>query len=93
MRANIRYTSSDATVIARGEGPVTQEGNSQYQLLCQQLVDQAGFEGGAYSWGDKVIEECARGAVTPGAQRMWRGAGTSHHLELVTNQLQLETAS
>lgn len=93
MRANIRYTSSDATVIARGEGPVTQEGNSQYQLLCQQLVAQAGFEGGAYSWGDKVIEECARGAVAPGAQRMWRGAGTSHHLELVTNQLQPETAS
>lgn len=94
MRANIRYTVAEGTLVARGQGSVLQEGNEQYRWLCQQLVARTDFSGGDYSWGDGVIQDCARGLLDPGAQRMWRGAGTSHHLRFVIDQLQrLRTAA
>ncbi len=94
MRANIRYTVAKGTLVARGRGSVLQEGNEQYRWLCQQLVARTDFSGGDYTWGDGVIDDCARGGLDPGAQRMWRGAGTSHHLRFVTDQLQrLRTAA
>jgi len=88
MRANIRYTIGQETLVARGMGPITQEGNTQYRGLCQQLVHRSEFSGAAYSWGDGVIEGCAAGRVPPRGQDLWRGAGTSHHLALVTEELQ-----
>lgn len=93
MRANIRYTANGDTLVARGQGSVIQEGKEQYRLLCQQLVARAEFAGSDYTWGDGVIEDCARGTVAPGAQNVWRGAGTSHHLRLVTEQLRQQPAA
>lgn len=91
MRANIRYTCHDSTLIARGSGWVAQEGNSQYAQLCKQLLDSGQFAGAAYSWGDGLIDQCSRGVMEPGAQGMWRAAGTSHHIEYVTNQLRQQS--
>lgn len=85
MRANIRYTASTETIVARGRGPVSQEGSEQYQDLCKQLVVRSEFAGATYSWGDSVIAECATGLRDHGSQSLWRGAGTSHHLQLVTD--------
>jgi Beta protein len=87
MRANIRYTAATETIVARGRGPVSQEGNEQYRDLCKQLVARSEFAGAAYSWGDTVIEECANGLREPGSQNLWRGAGTSHHVQLVTDRV------
>jgi hypothetical protein len=87
MRANIRYTTPEGTLVARGTGPITLEGNAQYPHLCGQIVNHDCFKDEAYSWGDRVIRDCATGEMEPGAQRMWRGAGTSHHIECVTRQL------
>lgn len=87
QRANIRYTTTSTTVVARGRGPVYQEGAEQYVGLCQQVITRSDFSGSQYSWGDGIISGCASGYVEPGSQRMWRGAGTSHHLRFVTDQL------
>jgi hypothetical protein len=87
MRANIRYTTTTETIVARGRGPVSQEGNQQYHGLCKQITARSEFEGAGYSWGDSVIDECAKGLREPGSQGLWRGAGTSHHLQLVTDQV------
>jgi hypothetical protein len=87
MRANVRYTTATETLVARGRGPVRIEGNEQYRDLCQQLVARPEFCGASFTWGDGVIAACASGALAPGAQRMWRGAATSHHLRFVTEQL------
>lgn len=65
-----------------------QEGLEQYRDLCQQLVRSDSFSGADYTWGDSVIDGCARGTIAPGAQEMWRGVGTSHHLRFVIGQLQ-----
>ena len=90
MRANVRYTTGTETLVARGQGPVRIEGNEQYRGLCQKIVARTEFCGPAYTWGDGVIADCATGAIQPGAQRMWRGAATSHHLRFVVEQLQQE---
>ncbi len=87
MRANIRYTANGDTLVARGRGPFYEEGNEQYRRLCEQLVARAEFAGREFSWGDGVIDDCAAGAVEPGGQRVWRGAGTSHHIRTVSEQL------
>lgn len=90
MRANVRYTTVASTLVARGRGPVVQEGSEQYRHLCQQIAESDEFCGRHYSWGDRVIDDVALGRCPPGAQRMWRGAGTSHHLEFVTDRLRRE---
>ncbi len=76
MRANIRYTAATETIVARGRGPVSQEGNEQYQDLCDQLVKQSEFSGAAYSWGDTVIDECANCLREPGLRAC--GVGPAH---------------
>lgn len=93
MRANIRYTVDEETLIARGKGAVMQEGKEQYRDLCQQIMACGRFSGREFSWGDETIADCARGVVEPGAQGVWRGAGTSHHLEFVTTQLRERQAA
>lgn len=87
MRANIRYTSERATLIARGLGPVIVEGKEQYRDLCQMLVQRPEFSGRDYSWGDEQIVDCADGLLEPGSYNAWRGAGSSHHLQLITDSL------
>lgn len=85
MRANIRYTTDSETLVVRGRGPVSQEGNEQYHDLCQKLTSRSEFSGPAYSWGDGVIDACAKGVREPESQNLWRGAGTSHHVQVVTD--------
>lgn len=88
MRANIRYTLPNRTVIVRGVGPVTQGiGSGAYADLARQLWELPDFATRDYSWGDEVIEECALGRYPRSSQLLWRGAGTSHHLQVVIDQL------
>jgi hypothetical protein len=87
MRANIRYTTEDQTLVTRGSGPVATEGKEQYVNLCKSLIEQPDYRGAAFSPGDRRIAECAAGELDPGGQTTWRGAGTSHHLRAVTEQL------
>jgi hypothetical protein len=87
QRANIRYTTDAATLAPRAVGAVIQEGAEQYRQLCRQLVAQPEFAGADFSWGDLQIAECADGVGEPGWQNRWRGAGTSHHLRHVVDQL------
>jgi hypothetical protein len=86
-RANIRYTAAREIVIARGHGPLTEEGAVQYRELCQQLTGRTEFAGAGYSWGDAMIADCAEGELAPRGEPMWRAAGTSHHIQHVTDAL------
>lgn len=85
MRANIRYTLESTTLIARGKSIL--EGKGQYRDLCERVVMHPKFAGRNYTWGDAILESCANGELAPGSQEMWRGAGTSHHIRHVEEQL------
>ena len=75
------------TLVPRAVGPVIQEGAEQYRELCRVLVEQPEFAGADFTWGDRQISECAAGLGEPGSQTKWRGAGTSHHLRQVVEQI------
>ncbi|MGH2351184.1 MAG: beta family protein [Chloroflexota bacterium] len=87
LRGNIRYTHETVTVIPRARAPRHEEGREQYRQLCRVLVEQPEFMGREYSWGDEQISDCASGMSNPGWEDHWRGAGTSHHLRFVVDQL------
>jgi hypothetical protein len=87
IRAAIRYTHDMVTVIPRGKEPRRIEGREQYRQLCSILVAQPEFAGRDYTWGDRQVADCADGSCEPGWEDHWRGAGTSHHLRFVVDQL------
>ncbi len=92
MRANVRYTTDDRFLFARGTTP--KGGNyGQYQRLCQDLKGHREFRDANSSWGERMIDECARGIILPKAPYEWRAIGTSQHLEHVVRLLdRLEAA-
>jgi hypothetical protein len=83
MRANVRYTTEDLVLFARGSS-ILEHGTAQYRTLCAMLIDRPEFKGASYSWGDRCIDHHAKTAHPPG-EPAWRGAGTSHHLRLATD--------
>jgi hypothetical protein len=87
MRGDIRYTHATETIIPRAKAALWEEGRGQYRQLCKVLVDQQEFAGRDFTWGDLHIAECAEGTDEPGPTSLWRGAGTSHHLRYVVDQL------
>jgi hypothetical protein len=87
MRASVRYTTDNGTLISRGSGPFHEEGKIQYHELCRKLIERPEFKGPGFSWGDETIMKCANEQIDPGSQHLWRAAGTSHHLEVVTRAL------
>lgn len=86
MRANIRYSTPETFLIARGRS-LEEFGREEYRRLCEALLDRPEFRSGDYSWGDNEIVRCAAGLDDPGTQLKWRGAGTSHHLQVMVEAL------
>lgn len=87
MRANIRYTVENSHLVARARGAVKQEGPQQYRELCRRLRKYSDFDGSGASCGDDTIVRCADGQIPPQHQDMWRQAGTSRHLTVVSKQV------
>lgn len=91
MRANIRYTTREGTLVARGEGAIMRldlpERAQQYRKLCYDLVTNNLFVGRGCCSGDDTIQDCADGVLVAQAQPMWRGVGTAHNLKEVTSSL------
>jgi hypothetical protein len=86
MRANIRYTTDGAILIARGKA-ILEFGYEQYRDLASMLVARREYAGPRFSWGDDRLLDCARGNGTPSGQEHWRAVGTSHHLRHVATEL------
>jgi len=88
MTANIRYTTDNHWLIAKGR--VLNSANrakDQYPLLCQQLIKHQAYCGKSFSWGDEYIYKCAHNQGGPGNATTWRHVGTSHHLAFVVDQI------
>ncbi len=84
-KANIRYTTSDNWLIARGQN-VRDYGYSQHKELCNLVIDSGDYYGHPFSKGDKYIYDCAQGNVSTGNLTTWRWVGTNHHLEMVSRE-------
>jgi hypothetical protein len=86
-RANVRYTTPETVVYSLGAGTIAKAGLDQYQPVCQRIVDSGQFRGPAYTWGDDIIGGTADRRIPPKGEPQWRGAGTSHHLKQVVQDL------
>lgn len=97
MRANVRYSTESMTLVARAIGAhydlLPPERDAQYLELCSWLVGHPQFSGREFSWGDRVIEDGAAGAIDGSTQNLWRGAGMSHHLQVTVNSLRRISAA
>jgi Beta protein len=86
MSASIRYTTDDSWLVLKGRN-VRQFGFDQYFALAKELVALPDYSGENFSWGDRFVALCARGAAGPGNATTWRKVGTNHHLTLVARRL------
>jgi hypothetical protein len=87
--ASIRYTSKGHWLIFRGRGVRTLKsgGLAQYKRLSQAVTDHEDYSGKEFSWGDRYISDCARGAARTGGMPLWRQIGTNHHITFVSHQV------
>jgi hypothetical protein len=87
MRASVRYTAGKHIHVARGTGPIKEQGREQYRTLCRWITEREDYSGPQYTHGDLVLHECGHGLRPLGRQDMWREAATSHHLRYVVEQI------
>lgn len=86
VAAQFRYTISTSWFVVRGSSTKT-GGFAQAHKLAATILGHPEFSGRDFSAGDRWIEDCANRATSSGNAQTWRTATTSHHLELVANQL------
>jgi hypothetical protein len=86
MAANLRYTTDQEWLIARGRD-VRREGFAQFFDLARMISEAPEFYGADFSWGDWAIAEGSAGRGSTGNATTWRKIATSHHLTVVVTQL------
>lgn len=86
---NIRYTTTDTWLVARGLGTrnAAAGGFGQFVGLAQQIVARTEYSGQGYSAGDRLIDNVARGIAGTGNLTTWRQAGTNRHITFTVRQL------
>lgn len=87
MNAKIRYTVGDRIVYFRGHGlhkPV--KDYEQYHALSDRVRRDARYLERAFSYGDAVIDDCARRRIKPGAPGKWVGVDMNHHVAYAARQ-------
>lgn len=87
VSANIRYTSNGHWLCLKGESTKKSAGYDQYHALSAKLVRKAEYAGASFSYGDKIINDCAARRVGPGNQTTWRKVGTVHHITAVAGAI------
>ncbi|UOB55528.1 beta family protein [Burkholderia pyrrocinia] len=86
--AKVKYTINDEWFIAMGV-QVKKHGRAQYADVCRSIVSARPpiFMGGAYSYGDKFIEDCANGDGSTGGASTWPMVGSNHHVTKVVRDV------
>jgi hypothetical protein len=83
--ASIRYSDATDWIIFRGRQ--LKDNPGQFPKLAKQLTRHASYAGPTFSAGDAFADVIARGGPGGGTLKVWRTAGTSHHLSLVARQI------
>jgi hypothetical protein len=78
--SRIRYTTAHEHVFRRAK-------RGEYRAICRELLNSDEFSGPSFSFGDQRMNRSANGHSGPGNPGMWVTNDTSHHLELVSQQV------
>lgn len=84
--ASIRYTTKEMWLILKGKN-LKDHGYQQFHDVSKSLLKSAAYSGPQFSWGDRYINDCAKGRASCGNLTTWRKVGTSHHIAYVTQQI------
>lgn len=88
LAADIRYTSQQDILVVKGTSFKSHPlGYKQYHDLARLLVSLPDYRGHRFSWGDRLVADCARFKCGPGGKATWVTVATSHHLAVVVEQL------
>ncbi|MGD6961536.1 beta family protein [Fictibacillus phosphorivorans] len=88
MAAGVKYTSGNEFHIFRGIG-IRNNGFSQMNQICQDIISNSCYSGSHFSHGDKYIHDCATQSVTTGNAEKWVTVGVNHHLTCVIHDLSI----
>lgn len=104
--ANVRYTRRSSLLVSRGHD-FGEMSDGDIAGMCRRITSADGFEGASFSWGDRMVAERASRRASVNAinddwdteepeepdrhHLFWRAVGTSHHLELIAQQLKENT--
>lgn len=86
QNALVRYSTSGDWLFARGYD-INKEGSGHIPPLLSRLMKEQGFRDASFSAGDRWIVDAASGDGASGNATIWRRAGSSHHMTLVTQQI------
>jgi hypothetical protein len=86
--AKVKYTIDDEWFIAMGS-QVKKNGRAQYKDICREIVlaNPPIFMGSPYSYGDKYIDDCAKGTGSTGGTSTWPTVGSNHHITKVVRDV------
>lgn len=91
LSAQLRYTVSDAWLIAKGNlfkgRGGTGHGGRAMTPVAANLIESPHFAGEKHCAGDRWIQDAASGEGSGGNAEAWRRVGTVHHLTQVTDEL------
>ncbi len=90
----IRYTTEDSYFVVRGYPKNTLEKGAQMHELSRRLIASGYYNQASFSWGDKMIELCAKEGLADGKKTPFKGSSTdwvaidsNHHMTYVINEV------
>ena len=86
ISAKIIYATDNDWFVYKGRS-VRKLGFQQTHAMCAALIQRPEFKGGAFSAGDKYIEDCSTQVASCGNSQTWKRVGTNHHITLVADQI------
>jgi hypothetical protein len=81
--ANIRYTTNDTWIVAKGKALKKAIDYKQYKGLSKGIYNSGLFLGERFSQGDLHLAKCVRDEEGPGAPSTWNWVGHNHHFTKV----------
>ncbi|MHA7811873.1 MAG: beta family protein [Phycisphaerales bacterium] len=84
--AQLRYSTPSDFMVWKGKDAFDY-GFEQFFDICDNLRNLPEYRGAGFSEGDRVIDEKATKRDSPGNAGTWRQIGTSHHIEVVVDQI------
>lgn len=87
--AQLRYALQDEFMIWKGSDVFNSpRGHHEFIDICKDLIRKPEYAGEAFSWGDhEIYAKATTPNASPGNPETWRKIGTSHHLEMVMDQI------
>lgn len=88
INGKIRYTQGSKLHVHRGQSLRQGDKYEQYRRLASEVLHSSHYQGGAFSYGDQYIHDCATGHAGTGNPGTWVLVDQNHHISYAVQQIQ-----